>query len=75
MAREVLEEACAAITHSEYLGAQQVSDPDNPTGPRTYFQARFWARVELKRFEPRHERTQRTLIAPSGFQSMLRWRT
>ena len=75
LAREVLEEACAIVTHSEYLGAQQVSDPDNPTGARAYYQARFWARVELKRFEPRFERTQRTLIAPSAFQSALRWRT
>jgi len=75
LAREVLEEACATVTQSEYLGAQEVIDPDNPTGSRAYYQARFWARVELKRFEPRFERMQRTLIAPSAFQSALRWRT
>jgi ADP-ribose pyrophosphatase YjhB (NUDIX family) len=75
LAREVKEEACAVVKRAAYLGAQKVSDPDNPTGSCEYYQARFWARVELQRFEPRHERTQRTLVAPSQFVSALGWQT
>jgi len=75
LAREVKEEACAIVKRAVYLGAQKVSDPDNPFGSRTYYQARFWARVELRRFNPKHERTRRTLIAPSQLVSTLGWQT
>jgi ADP-ribose pyrophosphatase YjhB (NUDIX family) len=73
--REVLEEACAIVRRAVYLGAQQVADPDNPDGPRTYYQARYWVRVELKRFRPQFERTQRTLVPPSTFLATLNWGT
>jgi ADP-ribose pyrophosphatase YjhB (NUDIX family) len=73
--REVLEEACASVRRAVYLGAQQVNDPDNPDGPRTYYQARFWARVELKRFRPQFERTQQTLVPPPAFLTTLNWGT
>jgi len=36
---------------------------------------RFWARVELKRFRPQFERTQRTLVSPSAFLATLNWGT
>lgn len=75
LAREVNEEACAIMKRAAYLGVQKVSDPDNPTGSRAYYQARFWARVELRRFKPKFERTQRALVAPSQFVSTLQWQT
>ncbi len=75
LAREVREEACAIVRRAVYLGAQRVSDPENPTGSRVYYQSRFWARVELKRFVPKFERTQRILIAPSTFVETLHWST
>jgi ADP-ribose pyrophosphatase YjhB (NUDIX family) len=75
LAREVREEACAVVRRSAYLGVQQVSDSDNPTGPRSIYQARYWARVELRRFQPRFERTRRTLIAPAAFVETLQWHT
>ena len=73
--REVREEACAVVRRSQYLGAQKVSDAGAPDGPHEYYQARFWARVELRRFRPRLERTQRTLVPPSQFVAMLGWQT
>ncbi len=75
LAREVKEAACAVVKRAAYLGVQKVTDPDNPTGSRTYYQARFWARVELERFKPKFERRQRTLIVPSQFTSTLQWQT
>ncbi len=50
--REVLEEACATVTSSTYLGAQRVGD--STTGS-TYYQLRYLAHVELQAFEPRFE--------------------
>lgn len=73
--REVLEEACAFVRRCVYLGAQEVGDGDNPGGARTYYQLRFWARVELRRFKPQFERTRRTLIAPAAFVDTLQWNT
>ncbi|HEY4690124.1 MAG TPA: NUDIX hydrolase [Anaerolineae bacterium] len=73
--REVSEEACASVRRCAYLGAQQVSDPGNPDRPGVYYQIRFWARVTLRRFRPRFERTRRMLVAPSELVPILSWRT
>ena len=50
LVREVMEEGCARVAGSRYIGCQRVDDPDHPTGPWRYYQARFWARVELLRW-------------------------
>jgi 8-oxo-dGTP diphosphatase len=64
LAREVMEEGCARVTESRYIGCQRVDDPDHPTGPWRYYQARFWARVELLRWDPQHEINERRLVRP-----------
>lgn len=73
LAREVREEACAVVRRSAYLGAQQVNDPNDPDGPHVYYQARYWARVELRRFRPKLETAQRILVAPPAFVDTLKW--
>jgi ADP-ribose pyrophosphatase YjhB (NUDIX family) len=47
LVREVMEEGCARVVESRYIGCQRVDDPGRPAGPWRYYQARFWARVEL----------------------------
>lgn len=71
--REVWEEVCAVAHRMAYLGAQEVHDPDHPSGPQVYYQTRFWARVSLEPFAPRFETRRRTLVAPSEFLSTLSW--
>ncbi len=71
--REVWEEACARVVECEYIGCQRVDDPEAPQGPMSYYQARFWALVELEVFQPQHERTQRCVVPPSEFLSTLYW--
>jgi 8-oxo-dGTP pyrophosphatase MutT (NUDIX family) len=71
LAREVREEACARVVDSRYIGCQRVEELD---GDRlTYFQTRFWARVELEDFRPEHEMTARRLVPPEEFRATLFW--
>jgi hypothetical protein len=65
----------ASASPSRYIGCQQVDDPDHPDGPRRYYQARFWARVELLRWDPQHETGQRLLVRPADFLHTLSWGT
>jgi hypothetical protein len=37
--REVLEEGCASVHTSRYIGCQRVDEPDHPAGPLRYYQA------------------------------------
>ena len=69
LVREVMEEGCARVVESRYIGCQRVDDPDHPTGPWRYYQARFWARVELLRWDPQHEIDERRLVRPEDFPS------
>jgi 8-oxo-dGTP pyrophosphatase MutT (NUDIX family) len=71
--REVWEEACARVLACEYLGCQAVDDPGSPEGLDLYYQARFWARVELLDFKPHFERRVRHLVPPSEFLAALQW--
>jgi ADP-ribose pyrophosphatase YjhB (NUDIX family) len=73
LAREVAEEACARVVESVYLGCQRVDDPQRTDGPALYYQARFWARVELDPFVPRHETSARRLVAPDDLLAALAW--
>jgi ADP-ribose pyrophosphatase YjhB (NUDIX family) len=73
LAREVREEACAAVTTCSYIGCQRVDDPERADGATLYYQARFWARVGLDPFAPRFERTHRRLVAPAEFLDLLEW--
>jgi ADP-ribose pyrophosphatase YjhB (NUDIX family) len=71
--REVCEEACGRVIGCVYLGSQRVEDPGNPEGLPVYYQARYWARVELDEFRPQFERRHRRLVTPDQFLSNLYW--
>jgi 8-oxo-dGTP pyrophosphatase MutT (NUDIX family) len=71
--REVLEEACARIVGSVYLGCQRVDDPHHPHGPERHYQTRFCARVELLPWRPEHEAVERCLVRPEAFLATLTW--
>lgn len=73
LTREVAEEACAQVASSSYLGCQEVFDPEEPHGRTHYFQTRFWARVELRAWEPEFETIERRLVAPEKFLQELSW--
>jgi 8-oxo-dGTP pyrophosphatase MutT (NUDIX family) len=73
LVREVMEEGCARVVESRYIGCQRVDDPGHPTGPWRYYQTRFWARVELLPWEPRHEIDERRLVRPEDFLQALTW--
>jgi ADP-ribose pyrophosphatase YjhB (NUDIX family) len=73
LVREVSEEACARVVESVYIGCQRVDDPQRTDGPALYYQARFWARVELDPFVQRHETSARRLVAPDDFLNGLAW--
>lgn len=71
--RELREEGCARLVACEYLGCQRVEDPERPVGPDLYYQVRYWARIELYPFEPRHETIARRLVGPDEFLATLAW--
>jgi 8-oxo-dGTP pyrophosphatase MutT (NUDIX family) len=73
LVREVMEEGCARVTESRYIGCQRVDDPGHPAGPRRYYQSRFWARVELLPWDPHHEIDERRLVRPADFLPTLTW--
>ena len=74
LVREVAEEACARVVRCRYLASQHVADPHNPDGVPSYYQSRWWARVELDAWQPRHEMTGRQLIPADQVLDVLCWR-
>jgi ADP-ribose pyrophosphatase YjhB (NUDIX family) len=73
LVREVHEEACARVVRCRYLASQHVWDPQAPDGHSSHYQARFWARVELGPWEPRHETVERRLVPPAQVPGVLFW--
>jgi ADP-ribose pyrophosphatase YjhB (NUDIX family) len=73
LVRAVREAASARVIESHYIGCQRVDDPQRTDGPALYYQARFWARVELDPFAPRHAGSARRLVAPDDFLANLAW--
>jgi 8-oxo-dGTP pyrophosphatase MutT (NUDIX family) len=71
--REVWEEARARVIRSQYIGCQQIEDPDAADGPKIYYQARFWARVEVYPFKALFETTDRKLVETTDFLDSLFW--
>jgi hypothetical protein len=69
----VAEEACALVLARRHIGCQRADDPDPPDGAMRFYQARFWARVELLPWEPRHETNSRRLVRPEHFLRELTW--
>lgn len=74
LVREVAEEACARVVRCRYLASQHVADPRNPAGVPSYYQSRWWARVELDPWQPRHEMVGRRLVTPDHVLDTLWWR-
>lgn len=73
LAREVREEACARVTEARYLASQHVSDPGSPNGLASYYQSRWWARVELENWEPCHETSARHLVHADELCREISW--
>ena len=71
--REVWEEARARVIRSQYIGCQQIDDPDAEAGPKLYYQARFWARVEVYPFKALVETTDRRLVGSDELLDTLFW--
>lgn len=78
--REVMEEACARVVASTYIGCQRVTHHSDARLVRrpwhdrtTYWQVRYWARVELLPWDPQHEIVERSIVTPAAFMSALRW--
>jgi ADP-ribose pyrophosphatase YjhB (NUDIX family) len=72
LAREVREEACARVVGGSHnIGCQRVEELDGDGG--SYYQTRFWARVELDEFRVEHETTARRLVSPEEFRAALFW--
>jgi ADP-ribose pyrophosphatase YjhB (NUDIX family) len=73
LVREVAEEACATVDACRYLACQHIADPHNPDGAASYYQTRWWARVTLQPWQPRHEMTGRRLVPPDQVLATLCW--
>jgi ADP-ribose pyrophosphatase YjhB (NUDIX family) len=71
LAREVREEACARVVDCSYIGCRRVDELDGDGG--SYYQTRFWARVELDEFSAEHEMTARRLVPSEEFRAALFW--
>jgi 8-oxo-dGTP pyrophosphatase MutT (NUDIX family) len=74
LVREVAEEACARVLSTRYLASQHVADVDHPEGPRTYYQTRWWARVDLDPWDPRFETTGRRTVPADRLAAEISWR-
>lgn len=75
--REVAEEACARVLAFAYIGCQKVVGRsfDADWKEPLHFSARFWARVELLPFAPKHETTERRMVPPAELLAVLKWHT
>jgi ADP-ribose pyrophosphatase YjhB (NUDIX family) len=73
LVREVAEEACARVVRCKYLASQHVADPLNPDGRPSYYQSRWWARVNLDPWQPQEEMTARRLVPPGQVLDTLSW--
>jgi ADP-ribose pyrophosphatase YjhB (NUDIX family) len=73
LVREVAEEACARVVRCQYLASQHVADPLNPDGRPSYYQTRWWARVDLDPWQPQDEMIGRRLVAPDQVLDTLSW--
>jgi ADP-ribose pyrophosphatase YjhB (NUDIX family) len=71
LSREVREEACARVLASRYIGCQRVDELDGDGG--SYYQTRFWARVELHEFSAEHEMRARRLVSADEFRGAIFW--
>jgi ADP-ribose pyrophosphatase YjhB (NUDIX family) len=73
LVREIAEEACARVVSCQHLASQHVADPLNPDGRSSYYQSRWWARVDLDPWQPQDEMTARRLVPPGQVLDTLAW--
>jgi len=73
--REVAEEACADVIEMRFLGSQEVHDPGDPDNRPISYQTRFWARVNLRKFDPRFEIVERKLFDLTEVRTVITWHT
>ncbi|MDF2744624.1 MAG: hydrolase [Actinomycetia bacterium] len=73
LVREIAEEACARVVRCQYLASQHVADPLNPDGISSYYQSRWWARVDLDPWQPQDEMIARRLVPPGQVLDTLWW--
>lgn len=73
LARHVWGQARARVVRGQYIGCERVEDSGHPDGPRIYYQAHCWARVEVYPFKAPSETAERQLIDTASFLSTLFW--
>jgi 8-oxo-dGTP pyrophosphatase MutT (NUDIX family) len=71
--REVAEEACARVVRHRYLACQHVADPLNPDGRPSYYQTRWWARIQLDPWQRWDDKLARRLVRADEVLDTLCW--
>jgi 8-oxo-dGTP pyrophosphatase MutT (NUDIX family) len=73
--REIAEEACARVIDCQYIGCIRCKIIRADLNPDLllFYKARFWAKIENEKFDPRHETTSRIEIQPREFVNRLSW--
>jgi 8-oxo-dGTP pyrophosphatase MutT (NUDIX family) len=71
LVRQFAEEAGATVIAYRNIASQHIWDPENPGGLRSYYQSRWWARVILDAWNPRHETVDRIVVRPEAFLDTL----
>ena len=66
--REIWEEACAEVVQCRYIGSQRIENLTRDAA--IYFQARFWAKVNLQPFQQSDEVSERMVVPPDDY---LKW--
>ena len=70
LSREVWEECCCAVTRERLLGWQHVRNLQDGS---VEYQMRYACRVEVKKFEPEYEISQRKIVTPEYFLRVLEY--
>ena len=71
--RELREEACVEVRHSELLGCQRFAHLDGDRAGQVTVDAMFRAQVALSPFRPEHETHQRRLLSPPEALGLPLW--
>ena len=73
LVREVMEEGCARVVESRYIGCQRVDDPDQPDRSLAPLPKPLLGPGRLLRWNPQHEIDERRLVRPEDFLLTLSW--
>jgi 8-oxo-dGTP pyrophosphatase MutT (NUDIX family) len=75
LVREVAEEASRPSHRLPVPGLPARLEPSGAPRPNSHYQTRWWARLELDAWEPRHETVQRLSMPPERVLATLSWRS